>query len=366
MPPIWTDARVTYLDANATQPLRPEARAAMVESLGVTGNPSSVHAGGRAARRILEDSRERLAAWLGGGEAVAVFTSGATEANAAALHALAPGRRVIVAATEHDAVLRNAPGADVLPVDRNGLPRLDLLESWLLGPPALVCLMLANNETGVIHPVRETAALCHAAGALLHVDAVQAAGRIDVDMGLTQADSLVVSSHKLGGPAGAGLWLLADARAPRPLVAGGGQEGGWRGGTPSVTAIAGFAAAACAERLDTAPIRDAIEAAALGCGALVVGGGATRLPNTTCLVLPGVAAQTQVMALDLAGIAVSAGAACSSGVVARSHVLAAMGLGEAAGQAIRVSVPWDATMDAAHAFAAAYRAMARRLARRAA
>ncbi len=356
-----------YLDANATQPLRPVALAAMTEAWRLCGNPSSVHGPGRAARRVLEDGRERIAARLRATPSRLVFTSGGTESNAAALHALGEGRRLIVVATEHDAVRRNAPGATILPVGGDGRADPDDLARLLRGGgPALVCAMLANNETGVIHPIAALASVCASAGALLHVDAVQAAGRLAVDIATLGADSLAVSSHKVGGPAGCGAWAMAADLAPRPLVAGGGQERGFRGGTPPVALLAGFAAALDEDAPDLAPLRDAIEGAAIAQGATAIGTAAPRLANTTCLALPGVSAQTQVIALDLAGVAVSAGAACSSGKVARSHVLDAMGLGELAGQAIRVSLPWSATWDDVAAFAAAYRDMAGRLARHAA
>jgi cysteine desulfurase len=348
-----------YLDANATEPLRPEARAAMAAALEVTGNPSSVHGAGRAARRIMEDAREALAARFAGRAADLVFTSGGTEADALAVHALGAGRRIIVGATEHDAVRAAAPGAAMLPVDRTGVADLNALAALLAdGPPALVCLMLANNETGTLQPVAEAAALCRQYGARLHVDAVQAAGRLAVDFAAIGADSLAISSHKLGGPAGVGALLLArDVSSIAALIAGGGQERGRRGGTPPVAAIAGFAAAALASGDAAAlePLRDAAERAAVACGAVVCGAGAARLPNTTCLALPGVRADAQVIALDLAGVAVSAGAACSSGKVAASHVLAAMGLGPLAGQAIRVSLPWNATAADVAVFADAYR-----------
>ncbi len=359
-----------YLDANATEPLRPEARAALLAALDVVGNPSSVHAAGRAARRTLEDAREALAARFGGRAGDLVFTSGGTESDALAIHALGQGRRLVIGATEHDAVRGAAIGAAVLPVDREGVVDLEVLARLLREGPALVCLMLANNETGTLQPVAEAAALCHAAGALLHVDAVQAAGRRAVDLESLGADSMAISSHKLGGPAGAGALLLAAdaARAMRPLIAGGGQERGRRGGTPPVPVIAGFAAAAMAatgaDRL--ADLRDAVEQAAVATGGIVVGVGTERLPNTACIALPGARAETQVIALDLAGVCVSAGAACSSGKVARSHVLEAMGLGTLAGEAIRVSLPWNATAADVAAFAGAYQAMAARLARRAA
>ncbi|MGE0223207.1 MAG: cysteine desulfurase family protein [Acetobacteraceae bacterium] len=354
-----------YLDANASEPLRPEARAAMLEALAVTGNPSSVHAAGRAARRVMEDARELLARRFGGRPGELVFTSGGTEADALAVAGLGTGRRVIAGATEHDAIRAAAPAAAPLQVDPCGVADLDHLADLLRdGPPALVCLMHANNETGTIQPIAEAADLCRRHGALLHVDAVQSAGRIPVNLSRFGVHSLALSSHKLGGPAGAGALLLSpDAPPLAPLIAGGGQERGRRGGTPPVAVIAGFAAAAltCQPADPLAPLRDSAESAALSCGAIVCGQGAPRLPNTTCLALPGVRADAQVIALDLAGIAVSAGAACSSGKVTVSHVLTAMGLGALAGQAIRVSLPWNVTTADVEAFADAYAHMADRL-----
>lgn len=356
---------MVYLDANATEPLRPEARAATLAALEVTGNPSSVHAAGRAARRILEDARETLAARFGTPAQNLVFTSGGTEADALAIHALGRGRRLIIGATEHDAVRSAAPEAMLLPVDREGVADLDTLATWLAdGPAALVCVMHANNETGTIQPIAAAAELCRRHGGLLHVDAVQAAGRIDVALSVLGAHSIAISSHKLGGPPGVGALLLApEVTAIAPLIAGGGQERGRRGGTPPLPAIAGFAAAATAatDASRLAPLRDVVETAAVAAGALVCGVGANRLFNTTCLALPGVRADAQVIALDLEGIAVSAGAACSSGKVTASHVLAAMGLGPVAGQAIRVSLPWNATEADIAVFAPAYRRMAERL-----
>ncbi len=354
---------MVYLDANATEPLRSEAREAMLAAMATTGNPSSVHAAGRAARKLLEDAREALAAKFGGRPSDLVFTSGGTEADALAVHALGAGRRVIVGATEHDAVRAAAPNALMLPVDRDGVADLATLQRWLsAGPPALVCLMLANNETGTIQPIARAAALCRGFGACLHVDAVQAAGRMEVKLTSLGAHSLAISSHKLGGPPGAGALLLDPGiSAFTPLIAGGGQERGRRGGTPPLPAIAGFAAAAVASSHDLSPLRDTVEAAAIAVGAVVCGAGAPRLGNTTCLALPGVRADAQVIALDLEGIAVSAGAACSSGKVTTSHVLTAMGLGPLAGQAIRVSLAWNAMETDVAAFAAAYARMADRL-----
>lgn len=362
---------MVFLDANATEPLRPAARQAVMAALDLPGNPSSVHAEGRGARKLLEACREGVAARLGGRAADIVFTSGGTEANALALRGLAAGRRVLVGATEHPAVLRAAPGAALLPVDAEGRLDLDAFDAALAGGgPALVALMAANNETGVLHPLAEAAAICRRHGALLHVDAVQALGRVPV--ALDGADSLALSGHKLGGPKGAGALWLRPGLAPEPLVAGGGQERGRRGGTEPLPAIAGLAAALDEARPGDAAalgaIRDAIEAAiaAIAPEARFPGRGAPRLPNTASILLPGVPAEMQVIALDLAGFCVSAGAACSSGKVGRSHVLDAMGLGADAACAIRVSLPWNATAAVVEPFVAAWAAMRSRLSRRAA
>ncbi|AHJ65593.1 Selenocysteine lyase [Granulibacter bethesdensis CGDNIH4] len=364
-----------YLDANASEPVRPEAMAALQEVVLEPGNPSSLHRAGRRARDRQETARETLAMLYGAGADEVIFTSGGTEADSLAVHVLGEGRRLLLGATEHPALLSCRPDAELIGVDREGVTDLHDLEARLVqGGQALVCLMLANNETGVIQPVAEVAALCRRYGALLHVDAAQAAGRMAVSMRTLDADSMALSAHKLGGVPGVGALLLRDAahRDVRPLMKGGGQERGWRGGTPALPAISAFAAAArAAMRTDEQggawgrliEWRDRLEQAATMAGAVVAGGGAKlgRLPNTSCLILPGVAAQRQVMALDLAGIQVSAGSACSSGKVARSHVLAAMGFGQQAGEAIRVSLPWNVTEADVQAFMDAYATMASRL-----
>jgi cysteine desulfurase len=356
-----------YLDANATQPLRPAARDAALAAFETVGNPSSVHRSGRQVRRTLEDAREAIAAGFGGQPKDLVFTSGGTEADATAIHAMSRGRRLIVSAIEHDAVRSAAAGAAIVPVHPNGIVDLAALQERLSdGVASLVCLMLANNETGVIQPVQEAAEICRRHGALLHVDAVQAAGRMPVRLDLLGAHSLAISSHKLGGPAGVGALLLAsDTPFSAPLIGGGGQELGRRGGTPAVALVAGFAAAAAASQVDDlvylAGLRDAVEQVAVICGAVVCGDPGRRLPNTTCIALPGAAAGVQVIALDLENIAVSAGAACSSGKVQTSHVLQAMGLGTLAGEAIRVSLPWNVTQADIDAFAIAYKRVAARL-----
>ncbi len=362
-----------YLDANATEPLRPEARAAALAAMDLAGNPSSVHAEGRAARRVLEDARATIARALSARPQDVVLTAGGTEANALAIRGLSAGRRILAGATEHPAVLRAAPDATILPVRPDGTIDLAALEAALsAGGPALVCLMAANNETGVLHPIADAAAICRTHGALLHIDAVQAAGRLPVT--LDGADSLAISGHKIGGPKGAGALVLRAGLDVAPIIAGGGQERGRRGGTEPLPAIAGMAAALDAALADAAAparlsaLRDAIEAAvaALAPEPRFPGREAPRLPNTTSILLPGVAAETQVIALDLAGVRVSAGAACSSGKVGASHVLAAMGCGADAACAVRVSLPWNAGEDTAGRFAQAWAAMHARLARRAA
>ncbi|MDT7953384.1 MAG: cysteine desulfurase family protein [Acetobacteraceae bacterium] len=353
-----------YLDANATEPLRPGARAATIAALDLLGNPASIHQAGRRARRLLETSRRTVAARFGAPVDSVVFTSGGTEANALAIRSLGAGRRLVIGGTEHDAVRAAAPTATILPVDRDGVADLEALDRVLAeAGPAMFCLMLANNETGTVQPITAAAALCRRHGALLHVDAVPAAGRMAIDLAALGADSLAISGHKLGGPKGAGALLLAVDRHLAPLIAGGGQERGRRGGTPALPAIAGLAASCEAPPSDMLALRQRLEREAVAFGAIVLGG-PDRLSNTSCLALPGVRAETQVIALDLAGIAVSAGAACSSGKVARSHVLEAMGVGDLAAEAIRVSLPWNATAADVAAFQTAYAAMSRRLARR--
>ena len=341
-----------YLDHAATAPLRPEARAALLDALGSFGNPSSVHAEGRAARAGLEAARHVVRQAIGAARAgELLFTSGATEANATRLlsHVRPPGAS-LASSVEHPSILAQ-PGVETVPVDAQGRLDLAALESRLArGDVTLVALMLANNETGVIQPVAEAAGLTRAAGAGLHVDAVQALGRITVDVEALGCDSLALSAHKLGGPKGTGALWLRQPETLTPWLRGGGQEGRRRAGTENTAGIAGFAAAVTAAMADTATplaaLRQGLEAGVrtIAPDAVVIGEAAERLPHITALALPGVPAATQVMALDLAGIAVSAGAACSSGKVARSHVLEAMGTPEAlADCTIRVSLGWTTT-----------------------
>lgn len=346
--------RTTYLDHNATTPLRPEAAAVMAEALAITGNASSVHRFGRLARRKIENAREAVAGLAGARPEAVIFTSGGTEANNLALAGC--GRtRLLVSAGEHDSVLNAAPGAARIPLTEAGLVAPAALDA-LLGEsktPALVSIMLANNETGAIQPLAELAEVARDHCALVHCDAVQAAGKLRLDPDALGIDLMSLSAHKLGGPQGAGALVLARGLAAEielaPFQRGGGQERGRRAGTENLPGIAGFGAAAQAALADLdraaglAPLRDDLERRLrqLVPEIRIFGAAAPRLSNTSCFAAPGLVAETQVIALDLAGIAVSAGSACSSGKVAPSHVLAAMGASAAdAAAAIRVSLGW--------------------------
>lgn len=348
-----------YLDWNATAPLRPEALVAMLAALEETGNPSSVHAEGRAARRLVEQARGQVAAAVGARADDVVFTAGGTEANALAL---TPGwqlsgriaERLIVSAVEHPSVLAGgrfpAERMSTAPVNPHGVIDLDALKAQLAADgPALVSLMLANNETGAVQPVPEAARIVHEAGGILHVDAVQALGRMPIDARALGADLVTVSAHKIGGPKGNGALIVTDPalRWPVPLIRGGGQERNRRAGTENVAGIAGFGAAAEAaaynlpiETKHMSALRSELEAGLTAIdGTMIFSQQVPRLPNTTLFALKGIRAETAVIAFDLEGVAVSSGAACSSGKVQASHVLAAMGVQpEIAVGAIRVSL----------------------------
>lgn len=343
-----------YLDYNATAPVRSEAAAAVARALAMGGNPSSVHAAGRAARALVEEARVDVAALIGAPASTVVFTSGGTEANALAIEsAVAAGsRRLIVSAIEHDSVLeaaRAVAAVEVMPVDADGVADLSWLRERLArwdaadGAP-FVALMLANNETGVIQPVAEAAALVREAEGWLHVDAIQAAGKIAVDSRALGADTLSVSAHKLGGPQGVGALTFGPRATLSRRQHGGGQERGRRAGTENVPGIAGFGAAARAALADlprqSPAWRDAAARWLEVEGAKIMGARAPRLPNTLNFATPGFSSELQVMALDLAGVMVSAGSACSSGKVKASHVLTAMGAGDLAGCAVRASSGW--------------------------
>lgn len=345
-----------YLDHNATAPLRPEAKAAMLAAMEICGNASSVHAEGRAARKVMDDAREQVARAIGVIPPMVVFTSGGSEANNMALKG-APVERLIVSAIEHPSVLEAAKASgktvQIVPVTYQGVIDLGALEEMLTGPKALVSVMLANNETGVIQPVAEVVSLAQAHGALVHTDAVQALGKAPVNFGILGVDLMTLSAHKLGGPVGAGALVIRDGLALEPFIHGGGQELRRRAGTENLVTISGFGAVA-QKKLDVKALRDRLEAALEG--AVIFGAGADRLPNTTCFAMPGMKAETLLMAFDLEGIAVSSGSACSSGKVAKSHVLAAMGVAPEISQgAIRVSLGWDTTEGQIDTFIAAWR-----------
>jgi cysteine desulfurase len=351
-----------YLDWNATTPLRAEARQAMADAWEQSGNPSSVHTEGRKARRLVEDARAAIAAAAGARPQDVVFSSGGTEANALAL---TPGlrrgagqkvERLLVSAIEHASVLAGgrfrAEAIGTINVTGAGLVDLDHLRTQLAdGPPALVSVMSANNETGAVQPTADVARIVHQAGGLLHVDAIQAFGKIRFDLSAMEADLVTLSAHKVGGPKGTGAVVLAeDVQGLEPLLRGGGQELGRRAGTENVAGISGFGAAAkaamAALEADAArlgELRNRLEDGLKQTpGMIVFSEGAPRLPNTTLFTVPGLKAETAVIGFDLAGIAVSSGSACSSGKVQPSHVLDAMGLGrELAQGAVRLSLGWS-------------------------
>jgi cysteine desulfurase len=358
-----------YLDHNATTPLHPAAREAMCAALAAPGNASSVHAEGRAARAAIETARIELGAFVGAPAKAIVFTSGGTEALNLALTphlvagpAGAPFDRLLIGAGEHMAAQAGhrfpACAVETVPLTPEGVLDLEALESALArnaGRRVMLALQAANNETGVIQPVAAAAALIHASGGFVVCDAVQAVGKADCDIARLGADALVVSAHKFGGPQGVGALCFADpaSHIGETIIRGGGQERGARAGTENVAAIAGMAGAlrAATERLELerkvlAGWRNSLESeiARIAPDAVFFGAGQARLANTSCFAVPGIEAQLLLMFLDIEGVAVSSGSACSSGKVKRSHVLTAMGVApELAGGAIRVSLGWDSS-----------------------
>lgn len=373
-----------YLDHNATTPLRPQAIAAMLGALRAGGNPSSPHAFGRAARKRVEDARDQVAALVGAAPEAVIFTSGGTEANALALTGTGAERVLVSAiehdsvlkavehdsvlkAVEHDSVLKAVDRAEVVPVTRNGVLDLAALEAMLAQNRGrtVLALMLANNETGALQPVAEAARLAHAHGAWLHCDAVQGAGRVPIDMGRIGADTLALSAHKIGGPQGVGALVVGSHMTLTPLLRGGGQERGRRAGTENVPGIAGFGVAAelASRTLARMPLlarwRDRLEREVLKMAPVrIFAAAAPRLPTTSCFALDGVAADVQLMALDLAGVAVGTGAACASGKATPSHVLRAMGADEETiRNTIRLSLGWNSRAGDVDRFLAAWRGL---------
>jgi cysteine desulfurase len=349
----------TYLDWAATAPLHPAARAAMDDAAlrlqsGEWANPSSVHAPGRAARGALAAAREAIAAFFRVPADSLIFTSGGTEALALALNGADATAR-LVGATEHAAVLQAAPGATLVPVDQQGKAQLPEIQAG-----ALVAIAHANNETGVVQDLAAIAEQVHAAGARLVADCVQSAGKLP----LPPADFVAVSAHKLGGPAGVGALIVRCKDGFHAIQKGGGQEQGWRGGTENLLGILGWAAALqawdSAFPARAAALQHALESAATALGARVNGAGSQRLPTITSLHLPGLPAATQLMQLDMAGVAVSQGAACSSGTLKSSPTLQAMGLPAAAQESLRISTGWGTTQADVDCFLAAWRPLAAR------
>ena len=337
-----------YLDYNATAPLRPQAVEAMQKCMLAPLNASSIHEEGRRARSLLETARRGIADRIGAFPAEVIFTASGTESNHWVFAAFA-GRPFFVSAVEHSSVMKAATGATLLPVDANGV--LDMEKLAVLLPQEsgfLVSVMLANNETGAIQPIADVAALVHARGGLLHCDGAQALGKIPVDMSSLGCDMLTLCAHKMGGPIGAAALVVSGKLPIAPLMLGGGQELNRRAGTENVAAIAGFAAAVVASsENELQSLRvwlDAFEAKAAEHGAVVLSSNVRRLPNTSCITMPKITSQTQIMRFDLVGISISAGAACTSGKVAGSATLKAMKvLQEHSACAIRISGGWGTT-----------------------
>lgn len=349
-----------YLDYNAGAPVRPHVIAAMSEVWAEGGNPSSVHGWGRRARARVERARDAVAAAVDADPRGVVFTSGGTEANALVLRGC--GRsRIFVSAIEHPSVLNGAEQVSILPVGSDGVIDLNALDRMLAGQDdALVSVMAANNETGIVQPIDRIVEIAHNHGALMHCDAAQALGRVAVSVACSHADFLTLSAHKIGGPVGVGALVMRNADfALSPIIAGGGQERRLRGGTENTPGIVGFGVAAplavdeLAGMGAIAEMRDWLETQILARvpDAVIVGRNVPRLPNTICLAVPGIETRTQVMSLDLDGIMVGAGAACSSGKMGESGVLKAMGVDTAlARSAIRVSLGWATNRDHVNAF----------------
>lgn len=362
-----------YLDHNATTPIRPEILPALEACYGITGNASSVHTNGRQAKELLERARAQVAKLINADASEIVFTSGGAEANNLALHgACAPAQinHVIVSAIEHDSVLNWAHytsiETSICPVTADGVLDLAQLGDRLsqlsqAGHRVLISVMMANNETGVVQPVADVVLLARDFGALVHCDAVQGLGKLPIDFAALGVDCLSLSAHKIGGPQGVGALVVKSGRGLTPLIHGGGQESNRRAGTENLPGIVGFGAAAdLVSRdglLEMSPFRDDLEQriATIAPETIFFGQNSRRISNTSCFAVEGLSAETQVMAMDLAGVSISAGSACSSGKVTPSHVLAAMGVEDLlASSAVRVSLGWNTTAEDIEQFAQAW------------
>lgn len=354
-----------YMDHNATTIVYPEVKEAIMLALNKTGNASSVHSSGRAARKLIEDSRDRVADMVNAKPKDVIFTSGGTEANNMAIQSFANSARkirILASAIEHSSVLKANPNIEIVPVNSDGVINLEALDFKLANPPwknghgsTLISVMLANNETGVIQPISDVVSIAEQYGALVHCDAVQAAGKIPVDVEALGVHSLSLSAHKIGGTAGIGALILKEDLMQNikflPLFLGGGQERGKRAGSENLSGIAGFGLAAeytlknLPKYKEISILRDRIEKELSGhSNVRIFGSGVSRLANTCNLTMPGVTADRQIIAFDLAGFSLSAGSACSSGKVEPSHVLAAMGVADnEASTAIRISLGFPIT-----------------------
>ncbi|MBI3418672.1 MAG: cysteine desulfurase [Proteobacteria bacterium] len=358
-----------YLDYCASAPIKRGVWEVTSALMRQTGNASSVHGFGRSQRQRVDMAREEFARRFGVKSSQVIFTSGATESNNTILKAF-PDYPVIVSSIEHPSILNVAPEAAQIRVNRDGRVDLNHLEHLLqvLPQPALVCLMLVNNETGVIQPVMEAAKLCKNYGALLHCDAVAAVGRMLFNFNELGADSLSLCAHKIGGPQGAGALILRAGLTIRPFIRGGGQEMHRRAGTENVAAIAGFSEALrfVDEDLERGPLwlswRESFESMIMQAApeAVIFGQGTARVPTISAIAMPGVSHEMQLMAFDLEGFAVSAGSACSSGKIQPSHVLNAMGTGPLAGETIRVSFGWATRKEELENFASSWISVYRR------
>lgn len=368
-----TKQKQTYLDYNATAPVRPEVALLVYEILAKPGNASSVHGYGRAARAYLEKAREQVAAMAGTNPAYVTFNSGATEGNNTVLHGFA-GKEIWISAIEHPAVHQTVPHAQKIPVTEDGIIDLPRLESMIAQDkkPDLVCLILVNNETGVIQPVAKAVRIIRKASpkTLIHCDAAQAPGKVGLDFSALQTDYMCLSAHKMGGPQGTGALISAPGAPPVKLFHGGGQEKRQRAGTENIAGIAGFGLAAelAVQSLDQfqklEKLRNDMEASLLDKvpGLKIYGQNAPRIANTSCLCYPAIPAQTQMMSLDLDGIAVSSGSACSSGTIKPSKTLMAMGADEKeASSSLRISMGWDSTSEDVDRFMEAWLKMVSRI-----
>ncbi|MEM9627569.1 MAG: cysteine desulfurase family protein [Pseudomonadota bacterium] len=343
-------ANAVYLDYNATAPVKPRVVEVVAEAMASVGNPSSVHAAGRAARKRLSRARGQIAALVGASPDQVIFTSGGTEANNQALKGEG---KVAVSAIEHPSVLALADEDHIVPVNADGVIDLQALDELLRRQrPSRLAVMMANNESGVIQPVKDVAAIAREASVRLHIDAIQAAGKTPIDFIDLGADTLSLSAHKIGGPQGVGALIVRPGVEPASLLKGGAQESRHRAGTENLPGIVGFGEAAALAGADpgfkdrVSALRDRLESAVLQQSpeVRIAGGQAARLPNTSCLVFPGISHETQLIHFDLAGIAVSAGSACSSGKIGPSPVLMAMGFSTSdAASGIRVSLGWNST-----------------------